>query len=233
MDTNEIQKTLHVFRLRKRVKEKIKEKKPEAVCLELDEKRYEALLRDEISLNPLHLMQQGIAEMYGEKLGNDMIGGAEGAKEVNAKIFFIDKPIEEIMEKLMHGCFYEFLNPMEILRKFFTMFSLSASMPAVQIMPSIKDFSHLSFSFRDWINRGIMKFEADPERYRNLFGEMYPYFRQILLNEREEHMAAKIREVKKEGYEKIVVVIGAGHVPKLKNLLGDLDVEVIKLSQLM
>ncbi|MHC1635117.1 MAG: TraB domain-containing protein [Candidatus Methanospirareceae archaeon] len=222
--------TGHVFRLREKVKERIVEKKPEVVCLELDEKRYKALLRNEISLDPLALFQQSIAEIYGERAGNDMIGGIEGAKEVRAKIVLIDKDIDEIKEELMYAFMNEFLNPAEILRKFFVIASTPLKVNSYALFnPSLL----FSFNFKGWLEGVIKEFERDPKRYRGLFGELYPYFKRILLDDREEKMAEEIRKVRAE-YERIVVVTGAGHIPRLKELLSDLDdIEVIKLGELL
>ena len=163
--------------------------------------------------------------MYGDKLGNDMVGGMEGAREVGAKLFLIDRPIEETMLKLKYACIHEFLNPLEMFRKFLTLFSmpLSSEMPALATL----------FPFRDFMDSAIREFEADPEKYRSLLGEIYPFFKRIILDEREEYMAGEIRKVvNKYGYDPICVITGAGHVSQLQALLHDIGVEVVKLSEL-
>lgn len=219
--------TGHVFKLRDRVKEKIVEKRPEAVCLELDKKRHDALLQGKIDLNPLSLFQQSVAAIYGERAGNDMLGGIEGSKEVGAKLFLIDRGIEETMRRLMYASINEFFNPMEIIRKFFAALSIPLETPT-----SVGDF--FSLSFKDFIEKAVREFEAEPEKYRGLLGNLYPFYKRVLLDEREEYMAKEIRKVVEEhGCSSVVAVVGAGHLPNLVKLLSPLEVEIIKLSEML
>lgn len=219
--------TGHVFKLKEKVKEKVIERKPEAVCLELDQKRYDALLEGSITLNPLSLFQQSIASMYGERVGNDMMGGIEGSKEVGAKLFLIDTAIEETIRKLMYASVNEFFNPMEVMRKFSVMLSVPPKMPT-----STESF--FAPSFKDFMERAIKEFEADPEKYRELLGDVYPFYKHVLLDEREEHMVKEITKLKeKHGYDCIVAIVGAGHLPNLKELLSPEEVETIKLSDIL
>ncbi len=217
--------TAHILNLREKVQNKIRQEKPQAVCLELDKRRYEALLADDISLTPLHLFQRYLAAMHGSKLGNDMVGAIEGAKEVGAKVFLVDRPIEETMMKLMYACTYEFLNPLEVFRKFSAL--TSAQLPIE--LSSMTAF----FPFKDWMDEAIKQFEASPEKYRSLFGEIYPLFKNILLDQREEYMAAEIRKVASEqGYKPICVVAGLAHLTELRKQLQDLDVKVVTVGEL-
>jgi pheromone shutdown protein TraB len=54
---------------------------------------------------------------------------------------------------------------------------------------------------------------------------------QILINDREEHMVKKIREIRSK-HEGIVVITGLAHLYGLKNLLKDLEVSWITTSEL-
>lgn len=178
--------TGHVFKLREKVKEKIIESKPTAVCLELDERRYHALLEDKIALSPLSLFQQSMAAIYGERAGNDMMGDIEGSKDVGAELFFIDREIEETMSKLICAGVSEFFNPMEIMRKFCVMLSVPMETPS--FMESLLS----PLSFKDSLEKAVKEFETDPEKYRDSFGSFYPFYKRVLLDEREEYMAKEV-----------------------------------------
>ena len=78
----------------------------------------------------------------------------------------------------------------------------------------------------------VKEFERDPEKYRKLLGRAFPVFKRVLLDEREEHMAGRIRKVL-ERFDEVAVVTGAGHAADLKKLLNDFDVEVVPLTKLL
>jgi pheromone shutdown protein TraB len=110
--------TAHVLPLRDKIRQAVEDRHPAAVCLELDEQRYQSLTTDRtVSFNPLTLLQRYFASLYGEIPGNDMLGAAEGAKHVGARLFMIDRPIEATMASLAMAAGCELFNPLEIARK--------------------------------------------------------------------------------------------------------------------
>lgn len=206
--------------LKDRVKDLIVANRPQAVCVELDKKRFERLAgRSPSLISILSLIQQRIAMRYGVRAGNDMLGGIEGAREVSASLFLIDKDIDEIKDKILGAFFAEFLNPVEVLRKLFAFIGISL------------DSLHSWRRSGDWLQTLIDDFERDPGRYRRNFGDLFPLFKKILLDEREEHIAGEMRGLA-ERYDDIVAVVGAGHLMGLGNLLSDLKVCLIPLKEL-
>lgn len=208
--------TGHVFRLREKVRKLIENLNPQAVCVELDEGRYEVLLRGRTSLHPLALLQARLAHSYHTIPGNDMLGAVEGARDIEAELFFIDKDIEETKRRLGEAFVLEFLNPLEILRKIILF-------PVIFLSGPRGNFT---------LEEVVREFERDPQKYRKLLGRAFPVFKRVLLDEREEHMAKRIREVL-ERFDEVAVVTGAGHAADLKKLLNDFDVEVFSLTKLL
>jgi pheromone shutdown protein TraB len=87
--------------LKEKIKDIIVQRNPEAVCLELDRGRYEALRRKK---NP-HF-----------QYGDDMRGGMLGAKEVGAELYLVDRDIGETKKRLM-GIVLREIHPAELLGK--------------------------------------------------------------------------------------------------------------------
>lgn len=210
--------TCHVFNLRGKVKSLIKSYSPDAVCVELDEKRLERLRNKRFfPIGLFSLIQKLIAMRYGTQPGNDMLGAVEGAEEIGTPYFLIDKNIDSVVPKLQGALIKEFINPLELLRKLFVSMSISRNQ-----LPALYN--------RDAIELLVYDFEHNPEKYRSQFEQLFPFMKKILLDEREEHMSREIRKLH-ERYENIFVVVGAGHVSGLERSLFDLEVHLVKLLQ--
>lgn len=212
--------TGHVLKLSEKVRNLIKEISPQAVCVELDEGRCAALLQERKPVNPLlsplAFMQAAMAHVYDTTPGNDMLGAIEGARDIGAEVFFIDKDIEETNRRLFQAFASEFLNPMEILRKAVCSPLLLLSQPRTSLNPE----------------EAVKEFEKNPEKYRRFLGRAFPTFKKVLLDEREQYMATRIEQILQK-FDQIAVVTGAGHTSGLKKLLADFDVEVFPLTKLL
>jgi pheromone shutdown protein TraB len=145
-----------------------------------------------------------------------MLGAVEGARDIEADLFFIDRDIEATERRLGEAFILEFLNPVEILRKVMLFPVVFLSMPR----------------WGSSLEEVVKEFERAPEKYRKLLGRAFPVFKRVLLDEREEHMAGRIRKVL-ERFDEVAVVTGAGHAADLKKLLDDFDVEVVPLTKLL
>lgn len=77
----------------------------------------------------------------------------------------------------------------------------------------------------------IERFQDNEDEYIRLVGEQFPTFVKVLIDDRNEIMAARIRKAS-ERYRNIVVVIGDGHVEGIRRLLSDLEVRAIRLNDL-
>jgi pheromone shutdown protein TraB len=206
--------TAHVFRLEQRIRAIVRSISPQAVGVELDEKRFEALIYGGVSTHPLAFVQEVMASLYGTFPGNDMLGGIEGANDVNARLFLIDKDIEEINQKLMRALAFEFFTPAGILRKL-------TAFPFVS-------FPHFVLE----VDPAGREFEKSLNRYRRAMTRMFPRFKRVLFDERERYMAKRIREISEE-FDPVLAVVGAGHLYALKKLLPEFYVRAISLEELL
>jgi pheromone shutdown protein TraB len=203
----------HVFDIGNQVKDVIFRRNPSAVCVELDRARYEALMSEEVRgsaplpYRALAFFQKQIAKKYGQDVGQEMVAAIRSAEEVGAKIFFID------------------LDSIQVFQRFWRMMSWSEKVKLVVALASS------IFIPKSTVDKEIEKFEENEERYIELFGEEFPSAKRILIDDRNVHMAAAIRKLNEE-HGNVVAVVGDGHVDGLSQLLGDRELEVIRLKEL-
>lgn len=203
----------HVFDLRNQVREIILQKSPSVVCLELDQARFNALLTKTSSRRvpfpyaTLAFIQQWIARKYGTDVGGEMLVAAQSAKDIGARIEFIDMNTSSI--------FYQFWDSMTFLEK-------------VKLL-----LGSLTFLFigKESVEREVANFQADSKGYLEAFGKEFPSIKRVLIDERNNHMANAIRELNQK-HESIVAIVGDGHVEGLQELLRDLPLETIRLKEL-
>ncbi|GBD38901.1 hypothetical protein HRbin37_01162 [bacterium HR37] len=207
--------TCHVFNLKDKVKSLIRNAKPDAVCVELDEKRLKRLRSKSIPFGIFPLIQKIMAMRYGAEPGNDMLGAVEGAEQEGIPFFLIDKDIDSLIENIRAALLMEFLNPFELIRKLF----------------AVKEFwlpPSFSLYENDILEAFVNDFAKEPDKYRLHFEKCFPFIKSILLDERERHMALEIKNISGL-YEEVLVVVGAGHVSGLKSLLSDYKVQTVML----
>ena len=206
--------TGHVFDLKEKLRGVIEEEMPDAIALELDIERASALLnakKDKVPLFYLLLskVQNAIAHKFGVKSGGEMLTAMKVAKELDVPILYIDMNAREVIIKLW--------NSMTLKRKIVMLLS-----------------SFLSLFWRkEKIEKEIKKFEENSEKFTEEMEKHFPEIKKILIDERNEYMARKLKDFA-EKYNKIVAVVGEGHVNGLENLLKDFaELKIIHLSQLM
>lgn len=215
--------TCHVFDLKERVKASILRSRPQAVCIELDIKRFERLMGQKGQplgwRGLLFIVQQALARYYGTYAGNDMLGGIEGAELIRSPLFLIDRDIDWIMDNLKRALVQEFIDPWSIWKKLPTFINFAR-----------KDMVYIS-SFSNWFEALVENFEREQERYRHEFEQLFPLLKKVIMDDREEHMARKIRELAIR-YREIVVIVGAAHLLGLERLLSDLPIHCVTLKEL-
>ncbi|MDI6887299.1 MAG: TraB domain-containing protein [Candidatus Thermoplasmatota archaeon] len=203
----------HVFDLAQQIERLILDKSPNVVGVELDKTRYLALKqklpRTELSLpyKLLALFQQKVAAKYGTKVGQEMLIGVETARKLNIDVAFIDMEGVQIFAKLWKSMrFDEKLK--FLLGGFFGLFIR-----------------------KERIERELAKFEASYDQYMELFGNEFPTVKRVLIDERDQWMANRIRKLC-EKYANVLAIVGDGHIEGLKKLLSELEPEVVRLSGL-
>ena len=210
--------TGHVFRIAEQVSFIVKYTWPDAVLVELDERRYTALTNDtgdrKISESASRLYRESaeyqnkISEKNGSKPGGELLAAILAGKIVGAEIICIDKDAEQIMKEVE-----EEMSSIERAR-----YSLS----------SVTD---VLFG-RNKINVANKSFAADEETYIRKMRRRFPTLVKKLIDERNVFMAEKIREAS-EKYNNIVVVVGDAHVRGLCELLDDMEIEKVRLAEMM
>ncbi len=213
--------TAHVSRQSaEQVKEVIEDERPDTVCIELDEQRYQSIVDEDkwketdifkvikerkatlLLMNlAISSFQRRMAKQFGIKAGQEMIQGIESAKETGAELVLADRNIQITFARIWSGV--GFLGKAKLL---------------TQIIFSI-------FSQEDITEEELEKIKSQDmlDSMLNEFTEAFPRLKTPLIDERDQYLAEKIRTAPGK---KIVAVLGAAHVPGIKkeiNKKHDLD----------
>ena len=202
----------HVFNLDKQIKDIVRKEMPDAIALELDVERANALIHRKKGRAPffyslLAKVQNLIARKFGVETGKEMLSSIEIAKELDIPIIYIDMNSRRVMDKLWRAI---------SLKK--------------KIMIILSSF--LSIFYRKGeIEKKIKEFKSD--EFTEELEKHFPEIKKILIDERNEYMAENLKNYAKK-YDKIVAIVGEGHIKGLKDLLENfVELEIIHLSQLI
>lgn len=215
--------TGHVFNLSRQITDIFDQKQPDILCIELDEQRYQGLMLkqanpvkyQEASKNQpviyklLARFQDGIANEYGVKAGQEMITTIEYAQSHQIPLAFIDMNAQNMFSKM--------LKKMSISEKIKIMFS------------GISGF----FISKNRVEKEINNIQENFDVYLNEIGKKFPTIKSVLIDERNSFMAQQLISAS-EKYEKIIAVVGDGHIPGLMNLLkkNAIQYETVRLSEI-
>lgn len=226
--------TGHVFNISDPISFIVRQCWPQAVCVELDDMRYHALTGDKEALRK-DLEARGIdpdaskeerlkqtnaayqqSAKYQEKMsaqnkstaGADMVAAIGAGKSCDAEIFCIDKDASATMDRM-----WTQMGRGERMR-----YRLSG------ISDSI-------FGKRK-VDRTQKDYSKDQAAYIEEMRKRYPTMVRVLIDERNEFMASKIKEVCAT-HDRVVVVVGDGHVDGLLKLLPEEGRRVVRLVELM
>lgn len=207
------------------VKEVIEAERPDSVCIELDEQRYQSIMdgnkwketdifqvikekKATLLLMNLALssFQKRMAKQFDTNAGQEMIQGIESAKELGANLVLADRNIQITFSRIWHnvGFWGKTKLIMEIVFSIFSDESISE-----EELENLKS--------QDMLNAMLNEFTVS-----------FPKLKIPLIDERDQYLAQKIKEAPGN---KVVAVLGAAHVPGIKKELykeHDLDL----LSQL-
>ncbi|UXH46700.1 TraB/GumN family protein [Rossellomorea vietnamensis] len=200
--------TAHVSRQSaEQVKEVIEAERPDTVCVELDEPRYQSIVEGDkwrdtdifqvikdkkATLLLMNLaigsFQRRMAKQFGIKPGQEMIQGIESAKELNAELVLADRNIQVTFSRIWNS----------------VGFSGKAKL-LTQIIYSI-------FSTDTITEEELEKIKSQDmlDSMLNEFTQVFPKLKTPLIDERDQYLAQKIKEAPGD---KIVAVLGAAHVP--------------------
>jgi len=209
--------TGHVFRIAEPVSFIVKNIWPDAVLVELDLPRYNALMSPDITdgdgsrskeYRKMADYQRRLAEENGSQVGAEFIAAIETGRTIGAAIEFIDTDANRTMDGVM--------KEMSFGERF--RFRLSSMRDRLRRKKRADD--------------AIREFIDNEEEYLNNMRERYPTLVRKLIDERNVHMASKIKEAA-ERYGDMVVIVGDGHVEGIAKLLEGETIRKIRLKTLM
>ncbi len=192
------------------VKEIIEEEKPDSVCIELDEQRYKTVVEGQkwkqmdifkvikekkallLLVNlVMSSFQSRIAKQFGVNPGQEMIQGIESANDVGANLVLADRDIQVTFRRVWRG-----IGLKGKLKLFWELFNSIFSNEEIteEEMEKLKSEDMLTSILSE-------------------LGKTFPELKLTLIDERDKYLSQKIKEAPGE---KIVAVLGAGHVPGIK-----------------
>lgn len=170
--------------------------KPGVVAVELCEERY-LMLKNFKGLNLKFVTKAGflclliwlIEHIFSLKnksvLGTDMLQAIFQAKQVGARIEFIDMPISRIVQMLK---------------------SLPLKEKLKLIMDSLSTIAIISTSKK-------VEFEfIELDDFLKFFKNKYPFFYECLIDKRDEYMARKLKSILSSSNKEVVAVVGLAHL---------------------
>lgn len=192
------------------VKDVIETECPDAVCIELDEGRYESINKKEqwADTDIVKVIKQGkagflfaniilsnyqrkLAEQFDIHSGQEMLQGIESAKTCEAQLVLADRSIQVTFNRIWRGC--GLWEKVKLL---------------TTIIMSIIDDEAISEEELEELKTEDMLSAALSE-----LGESFKGVKKYLVDERDQYLACKIKNAPGK---KVVAVLGAAHIPGIK-----------------
>ena len=223
--------TAHVSRESvEEVREAILEERPEVVAVELCEPRYKVLIDkrgwEETPLTKLlkgeqpyfflgqsflAMVQRSLGEQLGVEPGAEMLEAIKAAKEVGAKVALVDRKIAVTLRRAW--------GKMSLREKF-------------RIFKELL-YGFLGVTEEEEIDIESLKRQDVVTEMMEELGELAPKAKEVLVDERDAYIAARIKELVAQGHKKILAVVGAGHISGLvANLSSDEAVDLAELESI-
>ncbi len=193
------------------VKQVIEEERPDSVCIELDEQRYENIQNPKAWENTdiikiikqkkigflianliLSSYQKRMAKKLNTSVGGEMIQGMESAKEIGATLVLADRSIQTT--------FLRIWRKMRFLEKMKLFVTLLFSSDEDENEITKEDVENL-------LKEDMLETALTSMR------EQFPKVGEILLSERDQYLANKIKNAPGK---KVVAILGGAHVPGIK-----------------
>lgn len=203
----------HVFAISAQVRDVVRSRRPEVVCIELDPARYHALMnpvapRDiPLQYRVLAYFQKRMAGKFGTEVGDEMLAAVDAAKEVGAKLALIDMDASRVFATLWKR--------MSVREKLHLMGGALVGLVAS----------------KGFVEKELDKYENASDHYIELMGEGYPTVKEVLIDDRNKFMADRISELASK-HASVLAVVGDGHVPGILANLGGAEAEVVRLKDL-
>ncbi|WP_413377425.1 TraB/GumN family protein [Alkalihalobacillus sp. 1P02AB] len=189
------------------VKEVIETERPDSVCIELDEQRYQSIMdgnkwkdmdifkvikEKKATLLLMNLaissFQNRMAAQFGVKPGQEMIQGIESAKETGAELVLADRNIQTTFARIWHQIGFK--------GKADLMYQITGSIFSKE---TLTEEEMEKMKSQDMLNAMLKDLT-----------ESFPRLKKPLIDERDQYLA---EHIKKAPGDKVVAVLGAAHVP--------------------
>ena len=212
--------TGHVFNLAEPVAFIVKNTWPDAVLLELDGGRMNAMTvaqsgdapAEEPEMSAIYRQtaryQQRMSEEHGAKLGGEFLAAINAGKLAGAAIIPIDTDAMRVMNEM-----WAEMSTKERIR-----YRLSGISDSIGGKRKVADVQK--------------SFANDEEAYIEGMRGRYPTLVRKLIDERNQHMADQINKAS-EIYRNMVVIVGDAHVEGISKLLTENNVRKVRLADLM
>ena len=207
--------TAHVIDLSLPLERHIKNFNPDLIALELDKLRWYALKnKSQRTEGPFYLrllarLQKYLGDSFGSSPGAEMMVATNIANSLGAKLAFIDKPI-------LH-----------------TIQGAWKNMPWNEFSGIIKDIM-ISFVGGGDVNIEDSMKTGDFSDELEQFALQYPSLKRELIDNRDVYMSTNIIKLfRSQRCERMVAVVGEGHVSGMVEKLSSLNPEVVRLSDLL
>lgn len=204
------------------VKDVIESERPDSVCVELDEQRYNTIMDANVwkqmdifkiikekkaTLLLMNLLisstQKRLAKHLGIKAGQEIIQGIESSKSTDANLVLADRNIQVTFSRVWHNIgFWGKMNLLSLI--IYSIFSDD----------KITEEELEKMKSQDMLNAIL-----------DDFTQAFPKLKVPLIDERDQYLAQKIKEAPGN---KVVAVVGAAHVPGIiKEIKQEQDLEAL------
>ncbi|HEV2520059.1 MAG TPA: TraB/GumN family protein [Thermoplasmata archaeon] len=194
----------------------------DAIAVELDAERAQTILSESPGPSASRGDLPIFVRLWGQlqrRLGEDLGGGPAGgemrtaasvSKERHLPLFLIDDPIRQTLARLIRS--------MSLKERVLLLFGgvLGLVVPA------------------RLVERQIDRYSQSPGDYVAEIRRSYPGVARVLLDERNEHMADRLGEIRSKGFGRVAAVVGDAHVDGLAAALRrrGIPVETVSLGAL-
>ena len=198
------------------VNDVIEQEKPDTVCIELCASRHQAMMGKDQWKNMdifkvvregksfllfanliMTAFQKRLGSQLGVKPGAEMLAAAEASERVNSELLLADRDVKITLQRTWRGM--PFWGRMKVLSQLLASLFIREEISKEEI-EKLKESDALSEAMQ-------------------ILADQSPEMKRILIDERDQFMAEKIRQAPGK---RIVAVVGAGHV---KGLTGELERE--------
>jgi pheromone shutdown protein TraB len=207
--------TAHVIDLESPLERYIREFNPNAIALELDKERWFALNSNKkrsggpIFVRLLARLQEYLGETFGSSPGSEMLAAAKIARFIGADVNLIDKPILPTLKEAWR------------------------TMPWSEFWSLISD-SLVSLVGGGNLNLNKSMITGDFTKELDEFSSKYPSIKFHLIDRRDSYMAANLVKLfRRKNYDKIVAIVGEGHLDGMATRLSSLQPRIVRLRDLL